>query len=514
MKKTQSNTILMAKQKENLPLHKLNDMDRRKFITSVGSFMAAFGVPSMIRLESMEKLSKKVFGSSTAFAQGSGVRKFVTFRWRQGMPFRSMHPFINDQVGQTNANRALHFSTGFSSVTNPVNGNMPAINFSPQSAPYLTSHAGKIAMFDAISSASNHTPLSPEVGRSNYGFLSYWAAVQASGGGTLIPNPIAFVDENRVNIKMQLAANVSSSQKAAQYGAQYLPTNYGSFAPLYNQFKQFDIKAKDGSTLSAGLKSNLINALGNFFNDEIQNKLKYSKYPELAKASQEQAATALAASYGDLLNPDSSLNASRLALIRTGNAQNNKPNSRFDTIVDYDKFMVVALNAMEVGITNWFEFMIDTGDWHSRKQKISDGLGNGANSDQGRVALYFSQILGNALTNIGSGKEWDIDPVFVSVDDHQRGALIGADFPDKGSNSVYVIDSQTPSKFVPGIYGNVPTSGNLMAWNVNTGGNTMSNLYPSTSALAAYAYILGINISDVGISDTSGTLKGTRGFLI
>ncbi|MEZ4704528.1 MAG: hypothetical protein R3A11_04955 [Bdellovibrionota bacterium] len=510
-----SNKILSAKQKENLPLHKLNDMDRRKFILSVGSFMAAFGVPSIIRFESMEKLSKKVFGSSVAYAQSSGARKFITFRWRPGMPFRSMHPFETDaNASLTNPNRALHFSSGLVSVANNVT-NMPTINFSPQSAPHLSSHAQKIALFDGIDSAISHTQLSPEIGKSDYGFLSYWAAVQGAGSGTILPNPISFADTNRVNMSMQLSASVSNATKAAQYSAKYLPTNYTNFSPLYNQFKQFDIKAKDGSTLSAGLKSNLINALGNFFNDEIQNKLRYSKYPELAKASQDQAATALAASFGDLLNPDSSQNSSRLALIRAGNAQNNDPNnSRFTTVVDFDKFMVVALNAIEIGLTNWLEFMIDTKDWHTRKEKISDGLGNGASFDQAKVALYFSHIMGNALDNIGSGKEWDIDPVFISGDDFQRGALIGSDFPDKGSNSIYVIDSINPTKFVPGVYGAIPPSGNFMSWDVNAGGNTKSTFYSSTTALSGAAHIVGVDIADVGLNDTSNMLKGTRGFLL
>ncbi|MEZ4846689.1 MAG: hypothetical protein R2877_07080 [Bdellovibrionota bacterium] len=50
----------------------MDDVSRRKFIQSVGIFMSVLTIPSMIRLETMSKISKKLFGNSMAFAQ-SGV---------------------------------------------------------------------------------------------------------------------------------------------------------------------------------------------------------------------------------------------------------------------------------------------------------------------------------------------------------------------------------------------------------------------------------------------------------
>ncbi|MEZ4846682.1 MAG: hypothetical protein R2877_07045 [Bdellovibrionota bacterium] len=77
----------VGRRKEQLPFHKMDDVSRRKFLQSLGYFLTAMSVPTMIRLDTLSSISKKIFGNSMAFAQSGSfaskpiVCKLITLPW-------------------------------------------------------------------------------------------------------------------------------------------------------------------------------------------------------------------------------------------------------------------------------------------------------------------------------------------------------------------------------------------------------------------------------------------------
>ncbi|HMQ10993.1 MAG TPA: hypothetical protein PKC21_08495 [Oligoflexia bacterium] len=76
---------------------KMDDIERRDFIKHIGLFLGLAGIPLSWRLENMSWLSKKLFGSSTAWAQNNNmdIRYLVMFSLARGL---NMSNFMGTQA--------------------------------------------------------------------------------------------------------------------------------------------------------------------------------------------------------------------------------------------------------------------------------------------------------------------------------------------------------------------------------------------------------------------------------
>ncbi|MCI5072789.1 hypothetical protein MRY82_07620 [bacterium] len=115
---------------------KMNDISRRKFIQSVGMFLGTLGLPGLVRYEVMEDFSKKLFGSSLAFAQ-TGASTPVMFWYNISVTIAgkldALMTFNSDAstYGSNDLNRDTHFAANNAIVSPGSLINAPGV-FSPE----------------------------------------------------------------------------------------------------------------------------------------------------------------------------------------------------------------------------------------------------------------------------------------------------------------------------------------------------------------------------------------------
>ncbi|MCB1197228.1 MAG: hypothetical protein KDK51_02575 [Deltaproteobacteria bacterium] len=427
--------------KQNIALHKMDDESRRAFIRQCGIFMSVFGVSSLVRLETMEKLSKKIFGSATAFAQSSGSNPYPTL-----------------QIGMR-AGPSLSYIVGFQTADYDVNAGNTLPGFKYMNQPYspadtvrvattngadlvvpsynsgLTTYANGISANHSYAAASGHTSVHVSVcGDGNQNVMSL--AAEQSTASPILTNPLSFT---RIN-------DVEYPTNNAVYAPQYI-TNVDDFV---NQFVEQEIVAGDGSQLSAAVKESLFTVLSQSYNDQIEKALKTEEKQEIMRVNDKGALSLLQADFRTQLDPNSGFNTDFRNAIANGLPNTNGMTFGADPV----ESIVTALRAWSLGIVYPYSaIQVRIADGHNFQRHAlaakndttgngTDGLGGGGylTARTGQfVGVLIKNILDvfsgatsltNELTNIYSpGQPWSTDNAQVNVHEEfcRRDEVLGTD---------------------------------------------------------------------------------------
>src|SRR6266699_1452899 len=96
------------KYNSTISIFKVDDWTRRAFMQRAGLFLTLMGVPWLQKMETLEKISKKIFGNSLAFADTQGLSLLLTLGFRNGYHMRGNFAFPFDKNAGTNAKANYH----------------------------------------------------------------------------------------------------------------------------------------------------------------------------------------------------------------------------------------------------------------------------------------------------------------------------------------------------------------------------------------------------------------------
>ncbi len=482
----------MKNQKSDLvsPLHKQDDWGRRKFIQNVGFFLGAFGLPWTIRMDTMEKISKKIFGSSTAFAAPGSKTLLVCLGGRNGMPQQMFFPNVQDNVNQVIGVRNFHAAPGTTIRVN-VPGSSPnaPMIFSPQLAGIAQSnHRNRVAVIGSIRNVTGHTNSHADMSIGGSDSIPIAHAAQ-SASTRILSNPQAFGPE----------ADVTWSMKRSTTDAKFGPAYHQSFSNFRSQFTSFQIKGRNNTTLSSTLTNRVMGILNSEFNAEVISKLKELPDKTKVQAGADQLIGLLEKDLQTQLTPTAQDRTTfGMDLARPGN-QFNRGN------LNLGEFLFTVGRSAELGISEEFSLVIDTNDWHGTHatMEMANG-GNADNSVQGLHAKYFNDVMLGALnrfenmTSLFTGNRMIEDIVIVIHSEFDRTLRDSGDNGDGDQRRVTFIAHENRIK--GGTYANHNTNLDTMQWNPDTG-NFMAGDLPSDYAVGTIMKVAGINAAAAGASN-------------
>lgn len=404
MKKKKTNQSINLK--ENLPLHKMDDGSRRHFLKQCGIFMTVFGVSSLVRLETLEKLSKKIFGSSMAFAQNSGslngTRPCMIIGSRAGLNLAAITGW---QTSDLAIDLGASDGSGYFAMNQPyapastvrvATPNGPDLVV-PSYNSNLTNYAGSIFANHRYAVGpgghrADHT--SSCTGARDNNLLSMCA--EQAGLNTILTTPLAFVNPNSVEF----------TSMNPIYAPNYI-TNLTNFV---NQFVEETITAPDGTSLNPEIRNELFQALAQSYSNQIEAALGTSQAGGSLLQNNQGALALLQTNYQNVLSPTSGYNTQLRNALLAGLPGNTNGINMAVNAVDAT---ITGLRAMQLGITPpYFAINISMQDAHNLRQHArdaelnaggfgADGLGNNGYVTA-RVGQYAGGLIYNTL-NIMSG---------------------------------------------------------------------------------------------------------------
>jgi hypothetical protein len=272
----------VGKRKEQLPFHKMDDESRRKFLQSLGYFLTAMAVPSLVRLETLGSISKKIFGNSLAFAQSGSyaskpiVCKLIT---RLGYAFNqwvlgtyqepsSTGPILyNATLDNQNTpwKNSYYNSNGATPAIATSVGNGLPVFLPPPTRSLLSPYVNGIQNFSSIQGFGPHDAHFRKSFVMGQGNMTMWRAKTEadSGSNTVITAPLAFGDAEIVPDYYDAPSNLEP----------YRTVPYASIPNIYNQFTSPQFLTNDGTNISAGLRTQILAVAGNKFADDIAKSL-------------------------------------------------------------------------------------------------------------------------------------------------------------------------------------------------------------------------------------------------
>ena len=507
----------VGNRKELLPLQKMDDLSRRKFLKSIGYFLTAMSVPSMVRLETLSKLSKKIFGNSLAFAQtGSFAEKPIVcmLNTRAGYAFNqwvlgTYVPNPNVTFAQQNTPWLNDYYVANPAIATTVGGGLPVF-LPPPTRSLLSPYANGIQNFSSIQGFGQHDQIFRKTFDSTKGNMTTWRSKTEfdSGSNTVIKSPFTFGDISIIPGYMNNPAELQP----------YAPTAYTNIANIYNQFTAPTFITNGGTNISAGLRTQILSVAGNKFSQDIANSL-YQKNSEQLLAANEQSLQILATNYQEALNPNAAANSAVMAMLNAS----LPAQVRMECDVNIPQAMFVGMQAANLGITpRIFEIVIFCNDWHIDTELPTNNAGSYSNTDRYKSARYIATVIANVFNAINSGT-W-INSVtgnnevldVTHVSEFTRGLNLGTtdegapDNPDNFLNAHSVISSDTTqTRFKPGSFGGPDNSMYpYVHYNVanNTHqGNYVNDAYTDAQGMWLMAKLLGVNLADFGITGT-GTI--------
>ncbi|MCB0326726.1 MAG: hypothetical protein KDD52_03820 [Bdellovibrionales bacterium] len=482
--------------KKNQEFHKMNVIDRRKFIQRTGMMLGTLGVSSVVQLETMEKLSKKILGSSVAHAQSLGFdRILLSFHYRAG--FLSTASVGNHTSNQASAHPHQNQPYRVNQAQSYSTSDMPVIlpNYNSDLGKYVEGIA-KITTKESTGHTKNHRGFN----QSGTNLASMAAA--AYQGSTTITNPLVFGDMgsfefNSPNAETQLS-------------------NVTNIANFVNQFEQKIFKAGDGSTISQAVMSDFANVIGSRFESDIIKAVKQAG-ADVAIAADKSARSLMAQSIADQLNPNSSYNQSfKNAML---NGLPSEP-GRLETILSPVDAIITGLRAIQAGITPpamavLFQFR----DSHQFTRSAgtapnTNGLGY-ATADMGHYIAMLQYNLFEILTGSRSitnpvsspipGKTVAEALINIEISEFARSIKVNgasntnASIGDNGDGESDVIRVSTPRVvgdtnpyFKPGSRGGVTSGGSGIYVNPSTGQINSSTKPDGGYVFGTFAKILGL----------------------
>ncbi len=451
----------MKKNKEQLPLHKMDELSRRNFIQSVGAFLGALMVPSMIRLETMSNLSRKILGNSTAFAAGFGSGPLdLHIYLRAGFPSRYITGYFGDD-GVLASDANVPWATG---VTSTATGDMPVIL--PPNAQGLVPFAGAIQHIVAENS-TGHTEYFQCTQRPGMGeLLALRAATEDDAGyKPLLSTP--FVFGNASNVAVQ---DLPSTLTA------FTPTAFNTVANAYQQFSPLALTTNQGNTLTDSLRNTLLGIVGSKFENDIKKGV-LKKDATLITSASEQTVKILKTNYADELNPAN--DAPTMALLTAGlGGQGNLSVSGMNPA----QALYVMIKQAVLGIGPMTAGMIGTtGDWHNFNT-LPAGDGNG---DQREVTGEFiATLITNAISAAQAGT-WEnpngtnLEIRFHIHSEFSRTIALGGTANDdngdgQGCTSLVIGSNPAQTDYKSGCYGGTNASSQEVGFNPTTNAHAAS----------------------------------------
>lgn len=445
----------VKRSKEHLPTHKMDDVSRRAFIMSVGTFLGGLMVPSVIRLETMSKLSKKIFGSSTAFAAGFATGPLdLHIYTRAGMPSRYLVGFYGDD-GALASDANIPWDT----VAPAISTDGYPVILPPTSVTELTPFANAIQHIVG-ENTTGHTEYFQTCYRAGVGeLLSLRAATEDDAGyQPLLSTPFVFGDAGSVAVK-----EVPSSL------AKFTPVSFTSVANAYQQFSPLTMTTNQNNTLTNTLRNSLLGIVSSKFDKDIKAGV-LQRDSELITSSGEQTIKILKSNFSSQLNPAN--NTATMNLI-TGNGTLGSQ-GRFNVNgMNPAEAMFVMIQQAVLGIGPMTAAMIaTTGDWHSSNAMPS---GTFTGDDRFVIGAYMAKLFGNTLAAAQSGT-WD-NPgggnleirIHVHSEFSRTLALGGADDTDNGDGQGVTIltmgSNINQTDFKPGCFGGTNASSAELGFN-------------------------------------------------
>lgn len=444
----------MKQKKEELPFHKMDDVSRRQFIQSVGFFLGALTIPSMIRLETMSKLSKKILGNSMAYAADFSSGAFnIEVLLRSGFSSRWIVGEYNDNTSlAVNAN--VPWATG---VTSTATTGVPVI---------LGPNAGTLAPFAGAiqhvvgDNESGHTNMFQSTYRSGLGEVTALrAATEASTSTTVLKAPFVFGDTSQVAVQ-----NLPTSL------AEFTPIAFSNAEDASAMFTPPTFKTNEGNELGDTLQNNVLTIINNKFNKDILAGVLQKDVTKIT-ASNDQALAILQSGYSTQLDPGNPANAAKMAALTTG-----LPGDMGTLNVmgmDPTEIIFVLLQAATLGITPMIGTIIGTtGDWHPIN---SLPAGDGSGDDREVTGEYFAKLFANVCTAASTGV-WENavtgNPQEVRIhvsSEFARGFVLtdgDTNNNDGGHSTLLTIGSKaTQSDYKPGSIGGSSNTGAAIGFN-------------------------------------------------
>lgn len=484
--------------KEQLPFHKMDDTSRRQFIKSIGYFMAAFSVPSVIRLETMSKISKKIFGNSMAFAATNPFenRILIADYKRAGYPFMpSIVACASDDDPATPANRNISFAPDTVVSTATTSG--LAVKLPPHSAG-LAPYANGIQGIQCFSSSGGHTEMfNGTYVAGSCELISARAKSEIDAGAqTLLTQPFGYFNPQDFAV-----------QNVPAMLATYAPANYSNVNTVANLFTPPTLSTSQGNALSSTLKKNIFAAMESQFSKDVEKAL-YEKNKDLFKASNTQAFNILSANYQAALDP--AQNATIMNQLTAG----LPTQTRMNCVVNPAQAVFQIITAANLGITPRVGLIgFTTSDWHDDNELFTTGNA-GAGTTRSASAAYIARLIQNVFDTAAGGAwtnpntdeneiiEWVIASEFTRT--NMINGVANGD-PDNGDGqtnaTLYLCSDPTLGRVKAGSFGRIGTGGQTVGFSTSTLTHSSSiGAFTTMQAFHHNAALFGIKPSDFNVS--------------
>ena len=495
MKKTktfQEHVEEIKRTKEELPLHKMDDFSRRNFIQSVGTFLAGLTIPSIIRLETMSSLSKKIFGDSMAFAQTGGFGREILFliNIRSGFQSTSVVSMYGHD-GAVPIDINMPWTTGITSWTT---SGMPVIL--PPNAQGLVPFVGGIQHIMG-KSRSGHTEYLQSTQRAGMGELTALRAATEDKAGykPLISSPFLFGN-----------AGLAATQDLPSTLVPYTPVTFGSIASAYNLFSPIALTTNQGNSLTNSLRTSLLGIISSKFEKDVTKGV-LQKDKDLIQTNSDQTVKILKSNFSAGLNPANEpdvMDDLSAGLVSMGRLSMGG--------IDPAEAMYVGIKQAILGVGPTVVAMnISSGDWHGTNNLAA---GDGAGDEREVAGRYLAKLFENVLTLAQAGT-WEslagqssIVTAMVSSE-FGRTILLGGqandDNGDGQSDFSLTLTSDTSPNFLPGCFGGTNATGQEVGFNPTSLAHAASIAYPEPDTMFGHKLKLArINRELFNLEDYTG----------
>lgn len=435
----------------NQMIQKPIDFGRRDFLGKASLLLASIGVAPMIRLEVLEKLSKK-FGPPMAHAQStSGKLRMIEFCLRAGVPSMmlgvpqafagtAVYPNVMDTATATKAAGSGANDILMQNQIRDMNGLLKA---NP-----LRAHAANIAVTQACS--ANGLPHSNVLGAREGGKgMGYINPIIELANQNLAGSDVIGVNWFRGNNVMNQTNGKLDLVDVADANA---------FLNLYRK----PVLSLNDTEVSA--VADAVSKIGGAQAKRLDDTLKGA---EAVKTNQDRAL--------QLMLTDLSAQMGIASMDPNFRTTQNRIFNR--TWGFGGQALAYTLKAFELGALSAATITLNTGDWHGDQQIGSEA--NIFNTHQGHGAGFLADILSAAISFMkatpdpatgGAKTLWDTTLIVFNSEFNRAVNRMGVDNADGGTNGMIMIGSNV----VGGYYGSFNTSG--------TGGASIIGFDPNTGA--------------------------------
>ena len=361
--------------------NKADDVTRRKFIQRCSYFLGIFGLPYLARVETVEKIAKRIFGGWNAYAQGASKQLYwLNIGARSGLHNFPCGAVAEDAIASAgNAPERNYFEGQAVLAANAIAAGTTGGNALYPSSPFAAFAAAnptRIVAVNMLNNGNGHTgmPVSWVNGSNCASTHSY---AMKKYGFSYTTSPVVFGSRNSWD-STAIGGSVGPGDIA-----QYFNDADGARS-LVSLFKL----TSNGNEFAQSSTNQVLEVINNA-NENIIDILKNTKRDGAVVEEGMQ-------SLNDLLKIDqSALLAPEQVAIDAYNLNLNNPNN-FSLTTDVGE----ALDFFEKMIINNFSpnltLVLRTGDWHGRPANMGTDVNNtGAGTLQQQHAQEISTIIEN-----------------------------------------------------------------------------------------------------------------------